>query len=1016
MNKITLQEIVEHYTYDDLSMVWRGTALKPFSNTKTMYPYQIKALQNAIIALKLYYQQNNEQADNLNHTDLPKMPSAKVDFTRRYFNKGLKSEWIGKQHITPKAKRYHLLTDYYPIEQKINVSFINFINFINRMSFWMATGSGKSLVILKLMEVLADLIKYDEIPNRNILFLTHKQDLINQLKEHAKEFNEYLNTEKDYEIVFRDLREFPEFEYRSQTAMFGGRYINIFYYRSDLLDEAKKDNQVNFREYVNNGKWYVFLDEAHRGKTDDSIKKQYINILSQNGFIFNFSATFTDEVDLLSTVYNFNLSEFIKAGYGKHLYIAKTEFSKTFKKIQSKTTVEDYTEEEKQKIVLMSLILLAYIKKRYLKIKAKTSVNIYHNPLLLTLVNSVNKPDSDLLLFFKELEKIAKGEIKNDLFNQACNTLKIEFTENSSYVFNDTEKLNIGDDIANINLDDVLIQVFNTNKKGEFEVMRNPKNKKELSFSVKSSDQPTPFALLKIGNTDKWVKEILADYQVEEDYADTKVFETLNESSVNILMGSRAFYEGWDSNRPNIINFINIGTSKDAKKFILQSTGRGVRIEPVKNQRKRLKSLPEAIEKNNLTAIIGEVKPIETLFIFGTKRSAIQSVLTTLEEFSRQEIHHLNILQKTPTDKILYVPVYKQVAEQHKTKVKKYALNTADDELLSDIMQTMDDETAILNYGLAVKDFRLLQNRFKNRNTYFSTNGDQKIGKPNLLLKNLINYFKIIPEELDTFVEVGDKINHYQHIKVSLPEVAFEELKQSVEKVIAYNGDNKAAINQLAKKLQANEIDMVQFQKEYETLSSGKEQQTFLKDSNKLVIKNIKPYFYIPMIMSDSDKIRWINHIIDEKSEVEFIKELEMHLQKQDNLFAGLDWWMFSKIDHTLDKNIRIPYIDLASGEKRNFLPDFVFWIAKDTQYYIVFVDPKGTGRMEYQYKVDGFKALFEQDGKPKIFEQNGYKISVQLKLFTADANVFTDANSYKSYWFDSANFDRLVELTVTTD
>ena len=31
-------------------------------------------------------------------------------------------------------------------------------------------------------------------------------------------------------------------------------------------------------------------------------------------------------------------------------------------------------------------------------------------------------------------------------------------------------------------------------------------------------------------------------------------------------MGSRAFYEGWDSNRPNVMNFINIG-SRDAKKF-----------------------------------------------------------------------------------------------------------------------------------------------------------------------------------------------------------------------------------------------------------------------------------------------------------------------------------------------------------------------------------------------------------------------------------------------------------------
>ena len=56
-------------------------------------------------------------------------------------------------------------------------------------------------------------------------------------------------------------------------------------------------------------------------------------------------------------------------------------------------------------------------------------------------------------------------------------------------------------------------------------------------------------------------------------------------------MGSRSFYEGWDSNRPNILLFINIGVRKESKKFVLQSVGRGLRIEPLKNKRKRLQNL-----------------------------------------------------------------------------------------------------------------------------------------------------------------------------------------------------------------------------------------------------------------------------------------------------------------------------------------------------------------------------------------------------------------------------------------
>ena len=78
--------------------------------------------------------------------------------------------------------------------------------------------------------------------------------------------------------------------------------------------------------------------------------------MSRNGFLFNFSATFTDPRDIVTTAYNFNLEKFISEGYGKHIYILKQEM-RAFKE------KEDYNREEKQKIVLKSLILLTYLKK-----------------------------------------------------------------------------------------------------------------------------------------------------------------------------------------------------------------------------------------------------------------------------------------------------------------------------------------------------------------------------------------------------------------------------------------------------------------------------------------------------------------------------------------------------------------------------------------------------------------------------------------------------------------------------
>jgi len=66
----------------------------------------------------------------------------------------------------------------------------------------MATGSGKSLVIIKLIQVLKDLINRIEIPPYDILILTHRDDLIEQLKKHVDEFN-YANETK---IILKELK------------------------------------------------------------------------------------------------------------------------------------------------------------------------------------------------------------------------------------------------------------------------------------------------------------------------------------------------------------------------------------------------------------------------------------------------------------------------------------------------------------------------------------------------------------------------------------------------------------------------------------------------------------------------------------------------------------------------------------------------------------------------------------------------------------------------------------------
>jgi type III restriction enzyme len=94
---------------------------------------------------------------------------------------------------------------------------------------------------------------------------------------------------------------------------------------------------------------------------------------------------------------------------------------------------------------------------------------------------------------------------------------------------------------------DMLKLVFNASSPGEIEYFVRPSDRRELAFALKTSGRP--FALVKIGDISGWLKDELDGYNVTDRHEDESYFERLNapDSEVNILMGSRSFYEGWDS-------------------------------------------------------------------------------------------------------------------------------------------------------------------------------------------------------------------------------------------------------------------------------------------------------------------------------------------------------------------------------------------------------------------------------------------------------------------------------------
>ena len=986
-----LQDMIQDISFDDLPPSWNTFDIESFSKSKKLWDYQQEAVKNAIKVLWKYFEDFENYQEN---EDLEINDRRKNKFFKWYKDNGLEEDLDIKLGKNNKDKAF-LLANYYP---QTNDSF-SYEFFINRMSFWMATGSGKSLVIIKLIEIMIQLMERREIPPHDILILTYRDDLIEQFKNLVDEFNEFNNSK----IVLKELKEYAEV--KRQHTLFG---TTVFYYRSDNLSDEQKEKIIDFKNFDNEGRWYIFLDEAHKGDNEESKRQHIYSILSRNGFLFNSSATFVDQRDMVTCAYEFNLSSFINRGYGKHIRILKQEI-RAFEKGQ------DYTDDEKQKIVLKSLILLTYVKKIYEEVN-NLQPNMYHKPLLLTLVNSVNTEDADLKLFFRELERIARGEISQNIFEEAIKELLEELIKDPSYIFEENQKIKIDQTVLkNITKDDVLKHVYHSETHGEIEILIRPSDKNELAFKLKTSDKP--FALIKIGAISGWLKEELVGYEIQEKFEDESFFANLNsdESDINILMGSRSFYEGWDSNRPNVINYINIGKRIDAKKFILQSIGRGIRIEPVKNKRKRLLQLynSKEIDQNVFDKIKDKVLPLETLFIFGTNRDALETVISELEiERKPENENQLSLFENVKVKKErLFVPVYEQAdAPVLKSKVKiKFDISPDDYNLLNDFVKFMDDDRLLLmRYETEPEKIKFLKDSVTDLNNRVRFNIDKSIKScknADIILQRYFNYLSVIPSELEGFKPLEEEIKHFKNIKVYLKDI--EEIKKKVEVFQSYK-DPLEAEKELKEKFTLGEITLDQFTESIKNTDRYFKEEIVEYQGTPLKFKYIPNHYYLPLILSHDEKINYIKHVIKTPSEVKFIEELEKYLELSDNKFRLFDRWAFSKIDESLDE-IYIPYYNPNSNKISRFYPDFIFWLQKDKDYYIVFVDPKGTEHTSALRKIDGYEEIFTQAGQETVFNHNG--LNIKIKLFLKTDDVSKSTVKYKSYWFE--DIDKMIESII---
>jgi superfamily II DNA or RNA helicase len=398
--------------------------------------------------------------------------------------------------------RYYLLKKYPDTEQ-------------NNVAYWMATGSGKTLIIK------ADILNYLEyIKNTNpnpdqieIVITSSLVGLIDQLRKEIEDF------------VVRNQEFFDQFKINF--------IIETIQALSNKEDEFKNEIPENCYRLVIFDEAHIGLSSGSRGNNNIGTFKKIRDLLikdKEKSFLFEYSATFNNMDKSLideyknKIIFDYSYSKFFNDKYGKDFI---------FQKI-GKDVVED---EEKQIEPNVKANLKTFNEKleAFYYMQENTSYKFPDRPLLVvvgnTTVSKNNKGElSDILKFLKVLKNLTTEE---------------------------KEKYS---------------KIFNINKgTGQLTIIDNKDREDELliSFGIEA----TPFGIINIGNKSDFIRVIkkeFGDIVISKAFIPKEqYFENLDNpnSPINLLLGSRKFSMGWNSFRVSQICLINLEQLKETQLF-----------------------------------------------------------------------------------------------------------------------------------------------------------------------------------------------------------------------------------------------------------------------------------------------------------------------------------------------------------------------------------------------------------------------------------------------------------------
>lgn len=807
---------------------------------------------------------------------------------------------------------------------------------LKKLAYWMATGSGKTLLMhcnyWQITKYFSDW--------ENIILITPNEGLSRQHYEDflqsgiaAKLYSgseESLKT-KDGEVLILDIHK--------------------------LTQDKQGDGVSVDVDYFSESKNLVFIDEGHKGqKSEERTWKTLRQHLTrgEHSFTFEYSATFGQIIskstkDLLqeyskSIIFDYSYRHFYTDGYGKDFNVFNLDAGKEYSQEQSR--------------LLLTASLLGYYEQLTLFEKYQTELRVYNieKPLWVFVGSrvissngsSLTQSDKDsisdvsrIIKFFKQILS-APGQLQEDI-----NKILEENTGLTDADGNDIFKgrfafLKQEKPIA----ETILSRVFNGI--GSLEALQIKQADGEIGLKTQAAD--SYFAVINIGDVPKYAKTLEADTEgaitIQDDSFTKSLFQAISEtqSTINILIGSKKFIEGWNSWRVSSMGLMNMGKSEGAQ--IIQLFGRGVRLKGKELSLKR--------EEANAPY---HVKALQTISIMGLNASYMNRFLEQIEKEVPDYTHFpIEIKLNHPeqwNEKIMTFT--KQEGKNFKDEIieLQYSADVAR-RVTIDLRSKVSIASGGFNNQVAEGDVFLNENFLKQYRDFIDFNALNLEANRYKLLKGYHNliiqkdiFRQLIEESCFTIYSMKEQFGMNEALSGRVHSVAVSLVKDYINKFYAVK--EKAFLSKYltydmlsheacAEMFPASHTMIVKVPKKHHEFIhelEAKIKEMYEKDDKTLPSIHFDKHLYSPIAsIADGKKYKEIKTVPVRLNDGErdFLDHLRQYI-KETRTFDGKQLFVL--------RNLSVKGMGFFM-ESAAFYPDFILWVVDGTRQYIYFLDPKG--------------------------------------------------------------------------